>query len=67
MQVTQLNCTQLITFLFGQVKGRPPPGCPRYGLNDFAVHDCRLRRIPKPYKNAQNRLLYRDKTCLART
>ena len=53
--------------LFGQVKGRRPPRCPRSSFNDVAVHDCQLRRITKPYKDAQNRLLWRDKTCLART
>ena len=52
--------------LFGQVKGRRPPCCPRSSFNDVAVRDCRLRRITKPYKDAQNRLLWRDKTCLAR-
>ena len=53
--------------LFGQVKGRQAPGCPRSSFNDVTVCDCQLRRIPKPYKDAQNRLLWRDKTCLART
>ena len=53
--------------LFGQVKGRRPPGCPRSSFNDVAVRDCQLRRITKPYKDAQNRLLWRDKTCLTRT
>ena len=40
---------------------------PRSSFNDVAVRDCQLRRITKPYKDAQNRLLWRDKTCLART
>ena len=40
--------------LFGQVKGRHPPGCPESSFNDFAVRDCQLRRITKPYKDAQN-------------
>ena len=53
--------------LFGEVKGRCPVGCPRSSINAVAVRDCQLRRIPKPYKDAQNRLLWRDKTCLART
>ena len=47
--------------LFGQVKGRRPPGCPRSTFNDVAVRDCQLRRITKLYKDAQNRLLWRDK------
>ena len=42
---------------FGQVKGCRLLGCPRSSLNDVAVHDCQLRRINKPYKDAQNKLL----------
>ena len=53
--------------LFRQVKGRRPPGCPRSSFSDVAVRDCQLRRITKLYKDAQNSLLWRDKTCLART
>ena len=53
--------------LFGQVKGRCPPGCPRSSSNDVAVRDCQLLCIKKAYKDPQNRLLWRDKTCLART
>ena len=52
--------------LFGQVMGRRPLGCPRFSFNAVAVRDCQLRRIINPYKHAQNRLLWRDKTCLAR-
>ena len=52
--------------LFGQVKGCSPPGCPRSRFNDVAVRDCQLRCITEPYKDAQNRVLWRDKTCLAR-
>ena len=52
--------------LFGQVKGRRPPGCPRSSFTDVAVRDgqlrrLKLRRIRKPYKDAQNRLLWRHK------
>ena len=53
--------------LFGQVKGHRPPGCSRSSFNDVAVRDCQLRRITKPYKDAQNRMIWRDKTCLAHT
>ena len=53
--------------MFRQVKGRHPPGCPRSSFNDVAVRDCQLHRITEPYKDAQNRLLWRDKTCLACT
>ena len=45
--------------LFGQVKGRCLPSCPRSSFDDVAVHDCQLRHIPEPYKDAQNRLLWR--------
>ena len=46
--------------LFGQVKDRRPPGRPRSIFNDVAVRGCQLRRMTKPYKDAQNRLLWRD-------
>ena len=48
-------------------QGLPPPGFPRSSFNDVAMHDGQLRRIAKPYRDAQNRLLWRDNTCLART
>ena len=51
----------------GQVKGLHPQGCPRSTFNDVAMCDRQLHRITKPYKDAQNRLLWRDKTCFART
>ena len=50
--------------LFGQVKGT---GRPRLNFNDVASSDCRECCITRPYKDAQNRLLWRDKTCSART
>ena len=53
--------------LFGQVKGRRPPGGPRSSFNDVALRDCQNCRINRPYRDAQNRLLWRDKTCPART
>ena len=34
-------------------------------LRTVAVRDCQLRRVIEPYKDAQNRLLGKDKTCLA--
>ena len=52
--------------LFGQVKGTRPSGRPRLSYNDVAS-DCHECRITRPYKDAQNRLLWRDKTCPART
>ena len=59
------NDRQPEKLLCGQVKGPPPPpppGCPRSSFDDVAVRDGHLRRITKPYKDAQNRLLQRDKT-----
>ena len=42
--------------LFGQVKGRRPPGGPRSSFNDVALRDCQNCRINRPYRDAQNRL-----------
>ena len=33
----------------------------------FILHDCRTRRIGRPYRDAQDSLLWKDKTCPART
>lgn len=46
--------------LFGQVKGGRPPGCPRSSFNDVAVHEL---SIAISYKDAHNRLLWRNQTC----
>ena len=53
--------------LFGQVKGSHPSGRPRLRFNDVALSDRHECRIARPYKDAQNRLLWRDKNCLAHT
>ncbi len=53
--------------LFGEVKGLCPPGCPRSSFNDVALRDGRNCHISRPYRDAQDRLLWRNKTCLART
>ncbi len=53
--------------LFGKVKGLRPPGRPRSSFNDVALHDCQTRWIGRPYRDAQDRLLRKDKTCPART
>ena len=52
--------------LLGQVKGTRPSGCPRLSYNDVASSDCHESGITRPYKDAQNRLHWRDKTCPAR-
>ena len=53
--------------LFGQVKGLRPLGRPRSTFNDVALQDCQARGISRPYRDAQDRLLWKDKTCPART
>ncbi len=53
--------------LFGQVKGLRPPGRPRSSFNDVALHYCQTCGISKPYRDAQDRLLWKDETCPART
>ena len=66
--ITGLSYYLSITHLgFGQVKGLRPPGRPRSSFNDVALHDCQTRRITRPYRDAQDRLLWKDKTCPART
>ena len=53
---------------FCLVKSRvAAPPAARSSFNDVAVRDCQLRHIPKPYKDAQNRLVWRDKACLTHT
>jgi len=49
------------------VKGLRPPGRPRSSFNDVALRDCQNCCISRPYRDAQDRLLWRDKTCPART
>ena len=53
--------------LFGEVKGLRPPGRPRSSFNDVTLRDCQNCRISRPYRDAQDRLLWRDKTCPAHT
>ena len=53
--------------LFDQVKGLRPPGRPRSSFYDVALYDCQTRRIGRPYRDAQDRLPWKDKTCAACT
>ncbi len=39
--------------LFGEVKGRRPPGRPRSSFNDVALRDSQNCRISRPYRDAQ--------------
>ncbi len=53
--------------LFGEVTGLRH--LPDLGLvsNDVVLHDCQHCRVSRPYRDAQDRLLWRDKTCPAHT
>jgi len=53
--------------LFGIVKGPRPHGRPRSSFNIVALRYCQKCRNGRPYKDAQDRQLWRDKTCPART
>ncbi len=41
--------------------------CPRSGVNDVALQDCQDYHIGRPYRDPQDRLLWKYKTCPART
>jgi len=53
--------------LFGDFKGLCPPGRTRSRFNDVAGPDCQKCCVSKPYRDAPNRLLWRDKSCPVRT
>ena len=44
-----------------------PPGRPRSSFNNVTLRDCQHCCISRPYRDAQDRLLRRDKTYPART
>ncbi len=48
-------------------QGLRPPSRPRSSFDDVALRDFQNCRISRPYKDAQDRLLWRDNTCLAHT
>ena len=54
-------------FLLGEVKGLRPPGRHMSSFHDVALRDGQNCRIGRPYTDAQDRLLWRDKNCPART
>ncbi len=56
------DCTDDLKLLFGEVSGLRPPGCPWFGFNDVALRDCEHCHISKPHRDAQTRLLWKDKT-----
>ncbi len=49
--------------LFGEVQGLCPPGCFRSSLNDVVVYDCQSCSPSRAYRDAQDKLLWGDKTC----
>ena len=53
--------------MFGEVKGLRPPGRPNSSFNDVTLRDCRGCCVGRPYRDAQDRLLCRDKPGAART
>jgi hypothetical protein len=61
------NTFSSIITLFDEVKGLHPPDHSRSSFNAVALRDCQNCRISRPYRDAQDWLLWRDKTCPART
>ena len=53
--------------VFGEVKGLCPPGRPRSNCSNVALRDCQNCRISRAYRDAQHRMLGRDKPCVAHT
>ena len=53
--------------LFGQVKGSTPPGRPRKTWNDIVLSDFQLLNITRPYRDAQNKPAWRERTWATHT
>ena len=53
--------------LFGQVKGSNPPGRPRKIWNDIVLSDFQQLNIRCPYRDAQDKPAWRDRTCATHT
>ena len=53
--------------LFGQVKGSNPPGRPRKIWNDIVLSDFQQLNINRPYRDAQNKPAWRDRTWATHT
>ena len=47
--------------LLGELEGVRPPSRPRSRFNDVTLRYCKNCRINGPYRDAQDRLLWRDK------
>ena len=52
---------------FGQVKGSKPPGRPRKIWNDIVLSDFQQLNIIRPYRDAQNKSAWRDRTWATHT
>jgi len=50
------NCA-VVLCVFAHADGRP-----RSSFSDVALHDCQTCQIGRPYRDAQDRLLWKDKT-----
>ena len=53
--------------LFCQVTGSNPPGRPRKIWNDIVVSDFQQLNIKRPYRDAQNKSAWRDRTWATHT
>ena len=53
--------------LFGQVKGSNAPGRPRKIWNDIVLSDPQQLNIKRPYRDAQDKSAWRDKTWVTHT
>ena len=65
VKVMSRMCDMTNMLLIGEVKGPCPPGCRRSSFDDVALSDCQKRRMRRLYRDAQDRLLWIDKTCPA--
>ena len=50
--------------LFGKLKGRRPPGCPTSSFRDVSLRDGQHCRISRPFRDAKDRLLWRENLVL---
>ncbi len=67
-QLTSLSPAHSSTFIILLLSiHQIPHGRPRSRFNDIALRDCQHCRVSRPYRDAQDRLLWRDKTCPAHT
>ena len=65
--VCRILDTRLPKVMFGQVKGSTPPGRPRKIWNDIVLSDFQLLNITRPYRDAQNKPAWRERTWATHT